>query len=165
MRDSRLLWLCLLFGVGCADNPPPKAQSPGKQINPQLVRVTKAEPPTGCTMLGSVTAGMAFSYENAIDSLRIKTAELGGDWLTLDYPTAGRAFWCPPAVVDAYDAARSVTAPAAPPPAAPATSPAYSLLCEPECSPGYTCVRGQCVEACNPRCVAPQRCGVDRLCK
>jgi hypothetical protein len=161
MRDSMLLLISVLAVAGCGETPPPPANTPAaKQVNPQMVRVTKAEPPTGCTLLGSVTAGFVFSYDDAIESLRNQTAKRGGDWLTLDYPTAGRSFWCPPAVVDAYDAARAV-APAAPAAAAPAP---YAVLCEPDCSPGFACVRGQCVEACNPKCVAPQRCGADRIC-
>jgi hypothetical protein len=160
MRDFVLPFVCLLVVAGCGEPQKPAAAVPAApRINPAMVRVTKLEPPTGCTEVGSITAGMVFSYDSAIDSLREKTAERGGDWLTLDYPTAGRAFWCPPAVVNAYDAARNVV-PGTP---APAAAP-YAMLCEPDCSPGFTCVRGQCVEACNPKCVAPARCGADRIC-
>ena len=157
--------VCLSLVAGCADSEtravPVTATASKPRVNPAMVRVTKSEPPTGCTELGSVTAGMVFSYDGAIQSLREKTADLGGDWLTLDMPTVGRVFWCPPAVVTAYDAARNYVPPAAP---APAPAAPYSMLCEPDCSPGYACVRGQCVEACNPKCVAPARCGADRIC-
>lgn len=36
--------------------------------------------------------------------------------------------------------------------------------CEPECSPGFVCVRGRCVEACNPPCAADERCTLERTC-
>jgi hypothetical protein len=39
-----------------------------------------------------------------------------------------------------------------------------AAACEPECSPGYACVRGTCVSACNPPCGPGQRCGADRAC-
>lgn len=152
----------LILVAGCAEPQkmePVTPAAPTLQINPAMVRVTKNEPPPGCKELGSVTAGMVFSYDGALASLRQKTAELGGDWLTLDMPTVGRVFFCPPDVVNAYDAARNPNAP--PPPAAAAP---YSILCEPDCSPGFACVRGQCVEACNPKCVLPARCGADRIC-
>jgi hypothetical protein len=165
MRIQALLAVVAMGLIGCGDAQKPAPAQPTatanvKHINPALVRVTKIEPPTGCTMLGTVQAGVAWSYDQALDNMRTKAAEMGADWLTLDYPTVARAFWCPPAVVDAFDAARN---PAAPPPAPAAPAP-YALLCEPDCSPGFACVRGQCVEACNPKCVAPQRCGADRIC-
>jgi hypothetical protein len=46
---------------------------------------------------------------------------------------------------------------------APASS-APAGACEPDCSPGYTCLRGTCVSSCNPPCAAGQRCGADRIC-
>jgi hypothetical protein len=49
-----------------------------------------------------------------------------------------------------------------PPPPAPPAPPAG--VCEPDCSPGYTCLRGTCVSACNPLCGENERCGADRLC-
>ena len=168
MRDSTafLVSLCLIAGCGETQKPAPATPmtTVTPRVNPARVRVTKLEPPPGCTELGSVMAGFVFGYDAAIEALREKTAERGGDWVTLDAPTVGRAFWCPPAVVDAYDAARLGATPAPPAPApAPAPAP-YAMLCEPDCSPGFACVRGKCVEACNPKCTAPQRCGADRLC-
>jgi hypothetical protein len=120
-----------------------------------MVRLSKLEPPSECTMLGVVVATWVFRYEDGIRQLQEKAAKQGGDWITLDGPLNGRVYFCAPAVIDALDAQRRAGAPA-PAPAAGA--------CEPDCSPGYTCLRGQCVEACNPKCVAPQRCGADRIC-
>jgi hypothetical protein len=47
---------------------------------------------------------------------------------------------------------------------APPAKPAAGPLCEPDCSPGYTCLRGACVSACNPACGGGERCGADRIC-
>jgi hypothetical protein len=46
----------------------------------------------------------------------------------------------------------------------PAAKPTARLSCEPDCSPGYTCIRGTCVSACNPVCGGGERCGTDRIC-
>jgi hypothetical protein len=46
---------------------------------------------------------------------------------------------------------------------APALLPA-TPVCEPSCSPGYLCIRGSCVSACNPPCGSGQHCGDDRTC-
>jgi hypothetical protein len=45
---------------------------------------------------------------------------------------------------------------------APAAAP--MVQCEPSCSPGYLCIRGSCVSACNPPCSSDQHCGEDRTC-
>jgi hypothetical protein len=60
----------------------------------------------------------------------------------------------------------TVAARTAPPPPVPpsADSPPSAASCEPDCSPGFTCLRGACVSACNPRCGAGERCGADRVC-
>jgi len=43
-------------------------------------------------------------------------------------------------------------------------STAASPTCTPPCSPGYVCVSGECVEACNPLCGEGQHCGPDATC-
>ena len=35
---------------------------------------------------------------------------------------------------------------------------------EPDCSPGFTCLHGACVTACNPGCAGGEQCGGDRSC-
>jgi hypothetical protein len=50
------------------------------------------------------------------------------------------------------------------PPEPPPAPPAPAGVCEPDCSPGYTCLRGKCVSACNPTCGDNERCGADRIC-
>ena len=37
-------------------------------------------------------------------------------------------------------------------------------ICEPDCSPGFTCLHGACVTACNPGCASGEQCGGDRTC-
>lgn len=36
--------------------------------------------------------------------------------------------------------------------------------CIPDCSPGYTCVNGECISACNPPCGPGQVCSAERIC-
>lgn len=36
--------------------------------------------------------------------------------------------------------------------------------CVPPCSPGYLCLDGTCVEACNPKCQPSERCTAERIC-
>jgi hypothetical protein len=62
---------------------------------------------------------------------------------------------------------------AAPPPAPKPQPPpadyvdpfAGEVVCNPVCSPGYTCRNGGCVPTCNPPCPADQVCGADRTCR
>lgn len=51
-----------------------------------------------------------------------------------------------------------------PPPPPPAPPAPVAPVCEPDCSPGYVCLRGTCVSACNPPCAESERCGADRIC-
>ncbi len=53
---------------------------------------------------------------------------------------------------------------ATPAPAPYTATAAPALACEPDCSPGYVCAHGTCVQACNPVCFAGQICGEDRIC-
>jgi hypothetical protein len=144
-------------------------------------------PPAGCRMLAQLEgkdddrwAVGGLHYEKAILALRRQAVLGGGNYLFIDkvapprdtdympaFIVQARLFACP-AVLPAATvlAAASSSAPAAQPPAttgAPAP-PATALVCEPDCSPGYTCLRGKCVSACNPLCAANERCGADRIC-
>lgn len=135
--------------AGCAD------RSSGRPLAP--VQISKAEPPPGCQLAGGVR-GTGWSVDEAYSELRQEAREKRANYVVLDGVAGGvfgRAFRCPGAT------GASPAAPAAPPTAA-ASSPAPA--CEPECSPGYVCVRGACVSACNPPCGAGQRCGADRTC-
>jgi hypothetical protein len=117
-------------------------------------------------------------YEKAILALRRQAVLGGGNYLFIDnvapprdtdylpaFIVKARLFACPAATAasSAPVAAVAMGAPAPQPPSSVAP-PAPALVCEPDCSPGYTCLRGKCVSACNPLCAAGERCGVDRIC-
>jgi hypothetical protein len=65
---------------------------------------------------------------------------------------SGRVFFC---------SRQALVGPATP---APSSASSVAPACEPDCSPGSVCLRGVCVEACNPKCEAPAICGADRIC-
>jgi hypothetical protein len=113
-------------------------------------------------------------YEKAVTDLRRQAVLGGGNYLFIDSTTPprdtdympawvvkARLFSCPRVAVEPAANAASPASGAAT--AAPASS-SVALVCEPDCSPGYTCLRGKCVSACNPLCGAGERCGVDRIC-
>ena len=54
-------------------------------------------------------------------------------------------------------------APKARPPTPERAAPA--AVCDPPCSPGYSCDAGACVAQCNPPCAAGEVCGGDRVCR
>jgi hypothetical protein len=138
--------------------------------------VSKVEPPKTCRALGPLEgkdtdrwAAGGLSYEAALLDLRRKAVTSGGNRLVVDEVTSPRAtdylpafviqarlFSCP---VAGAAAASASSAPAA------SVAPAPARACEPDCSPGYTCLRGACVSACNPLCGAGERCGADRICR
>ena len=39
-----------------------------------------------------------------------------------------------------------------------------ATVCEPICSPGFSCRAGTCIPQCNPACTDAETCGNDRLC-
>jgi hypothetical protein len=163
------LLLCLLW-AGCASQGPelvPKEPDPPPPPSPEEVAAAKAArievskiEPEGCRKLGEVT-GQHFSfigltkYEKAMEDLRDKADDLKANYVVLDginqasgnlLRLLGRAYACPDK--------KAAVAPA----------PKTEAACEPACSPGYTCLRGTCVSACNPACPSDQRCGPDRTC-
>lgn len=134
----------------------------------------------GCRLLGPLEGRDSDRWvpggprlETAMLDLRKKAVLGGGNTLVTDsiepprdtdytptFIVRARLYSCsadgPPAPAPSVDAA------AAKPAATPALAP--RTVCEPECSPGYTCLRGTCVSACNPLCGAGERCGADRVC-
>ncbi len=46
-----------------------------------------------------------------------------------------------------------------------ADGPEGAATCFPDCSPGYLCHEGACIEACNPSCADGSRCNADRVCE
>ena len=156
------------FALSCAPPADPAALA-------AVEIVSRVEPPAACRGLGSVEGKDTNrwvpngpSYEAALIDLRRKAVAGGGNHLVLDalsppsaqdymptFSIQARLFACP--------AARAGSA--APPLAPPSTQPVAARICEPDCSPGYTCLRGACVSACNPLCAAGERCGADRICR
>ena len=138
--------------------------------------VSKVEPPAACRGLGALEGKDSNrwvpngpSYEAALVDLRRKAVAGGGNHVVLDVLTPPNALDYMPtfsiqARLFACPAAREGIA-APPPRAPPSAQPASARICEPDCSPGYTCLRGACVSACNPLCGAGERCGVDRICR
>lgn len=171
-RHCALLWVLVTAGCGGNPRPQPRQATPEetRELYPQLyneqvpgVAVGRVEPGPSCVLLGEVSASESDS-SNSYQELRENTQELGGNYLVLDgsraagltwgyrlkYEARGRAYRCPVAQ-------RAVQAAPVPP--------ANNNLCEPDCSPGYACVRGACVSACNPPCATSEQCTADRICR
>ena len=143
------------------------------------VTVTEHEPPAGCTLLGPITGGtlVVGGYEEARGDVVRNAILAGGNHVTLDlvqrpaiatvggYALRGRLFTCPggspaaPVQVAALGRAHAPTATDANEINLP------KAICEPKCSPGYTCQHAVCVSACNPACGAGQQCGADNTCQ
>jgi uncharacterized protein DUF4156 len=174
-----------LFIAGCAAPRPPAQLS--KQGS--VVRVGKERPSPGARELGPVEGesgngcagfGTIGTYDTAEADLRNRTAAMGGDYAVIVtvLPPHDTGTQCPDNRMILRGVAYKTVAPAAVssapvlsgPPAAPAPSglsaPAApsTTLCDPPCSPGYTCEAGSCVALCNPPCGPGQVCRADRLC-
>ena len=145
--------LSVVLVAACGSAPVPSRTATPEEtarLYPELsVVISKAEPPHECTPVGTIQSG-GWSAEAAYDGMRKQAAKRHANYVVLDGVAGGvfgRAFACP------------VSAPPSsgmPPPSGGA--------CVPDCSPGYTCVAGQCVSACNPRCSPGEQCGADRGC-
>lgn len=137
---------------------------------------TKIEPPKDCRALGPLEgkdtdrwAAGGLSYEAALLDLRKKAVTGGGNRVVVDEVTSPRATdYLPAFLIEA----RMFTCPvagaavaSAPGPAIASAAAAPARVCEPDCSPGFTCLRGVCVSACNPLCGAGERCSADRICR
>lgn len=157
---ARHVSAAILF-ISCATTNEAKYPDvPPQQV--ACVKVAKAEPGEGCREVGPidirhVTPFQTATYAGAVEQMRYEAASKGGNYVVLDVvrqeggretlALAGRLFSC------------TNTAPAAP-----ASTLPPSGACEPQCSPGYVCIRGNCVSACNPPCDKGERCGEDRSC-
>lgn len=130
------------------------------------VQISRSEPGPECAMRGLIegeSRGGWFavpSYDAALGAMKLRAARAGMNLLVVDavrqlgaqvLTLNGRGFTCQGGVVG------GIVGGEAPPPAA-------GPACVPDCSPGYTCVGGKCISACNPPCAAKQHCGEDRLC-
>src|SRR5262245_3575928 len=146
LRPSRARIGILFLGGACtaAD---PRAMAAVEVTN-------QGAPPSSCRPLGLVDGKDAdrwsaggMTYERALTDLRRKAVEGGGNYVVIDatappretdylpaFVIHGRLFACPSGPRPAPSAAVVQAAP---------------RVCEPDCSPGYTCLRGTCVSACN----------------
>jgi hypothetical protein len=160
-------------------------------IDPRIaaeVTVDKAEPSPTCGYLGPIKGGsMVGDLGDAHGEVVRRAVLRGGNYVSIDllerpmvagvggYTLHGRLFLCPkkngepqpPAPTTTFQAPRPMEAqaPAAAPKVdQPVSVSAPKVACEPECSPGFACVHGACVTACNPACGNGQQCGTDRTC-
>jgi hypothetical protein len=143
---GRRLRLIAILLVGCG------APTAEERQQAAAIRTSKDEPPATCLLYGYSQGEVAISYEAALENLKLQAFRRDANWVVPDSMTkreaqvivSGRIYKCPDSAFRA------------PPKAA--------LACVPDCSPGYTCVEGKCISACNPLCEAGQRCGADRIC-
>lgn len=171
MRSGRAAAIRALAGIAALTAGPAGCVPPVDASALAAVQVEpKGEPPEACRALGRVEgkdtdrwAVGGLSYEAALLDLRKKAVNGGGNRLVVDEVTPPRATDYLPAFV--IQARLFICPAAASAVGSPAASPAPARSCEPDCSPGYTCLRGSCVSACNPLCGAGERCGADRICR
>jgi hypothetical protein len=136
---------------------PDKPASDAKRLAP--IPVEKHDPPAYCKLVGPVMGEVLFGDEKMARAELEKNARAaGGNFVELDvihhhpggFDLQGRLFACP--------------AEPPPPPPAPACQGPTEIACQPGCSPGYACLAGVCVSACNPPCGAGESCGADHSC-
>jgi hypothetical protein len=135
------------------------------------VHVSRAEPGPECMLKGAVEGSVGGewfalpSYDAALGIMRLQAARGGMNYVVMDAMRQiggmlminGRGYLC--------TGAPPVQGPAPMAPMAPAPAVPQGPACVPDCSPGYTCVGGKCVSACNPPCSGSQKCGADRTCR
>lgn len=182
MLRRNLLWfgLILVSTSACAASAP--------RVDPLVaseVEVNKNDPPWGCGFLGPVKGNTALGELSDAHGDMIRNAVLsGGNYVAVDliekptvaglggYTIRGRLFICPKHLPPA---SQPTTAFHAPGPmieevAAPRSAKSSDdiilpkAICEPDCSPGFTCLHAMCVSACNPACGKGEKCGADRAC-
>jgi hypothetical protein len=150
-------------------------------IDPRIaaeVSVDKSEPPPTCGYLGPIKGGsMVGDLGDAHGDIVRKAVLRGGNYVSIDllerpmvagvggYTLHGRLFTCPKKSAEPAQPPAQTTKFEAPRPMdAPVTIQAPKVACEPDCSPGFACVHGACVTACNPVCGNGAQCGADRTC-
>jgi hypothetical protein len=170
----------LLALTACLTTPRPPAPLTAQG---SAVHVSRTHPPPNARVLGPVEGesgngcagfGTIGTYETAETDLRNRTAAMGGDYVEIQAiaPPHDTGTQCPDnrMVIRgvAYKTVESPAAPAAPSPLPPPQPlpppPPSATVCDPACSPGYTCDAGTCVALCNPPCSPGQVCRADRLC-
>jgi hypothetical protein len=122
---------------------------------------SKDDPSSQCLLYGYSEGAAASTEEGALENLKVEAARRDGNFVVPEsfnkkggaVSARGRVYVCPDWVLRAPAPATTTT----PPPPKP-------VVCVPDCSPGYVCIEGKCISACNPLCEPGQRCGADRIC-
>lgn len=146
------------------------------------VELSQAEPPPGCGYLGPIKgSALVGDLSDAHGDAVRNAVMIGGNYVVVDvterpvvagvggYVVRGRLFSCarPQAPLAPQPPRAPVQIASVGPQNAAQSSDAVALpkaICEPDCSPGFTCLHGACVTACNPGCASGEQCGADRTC-
>ncbi|MEP7119750.1 MAG: hypothetical protein ABJE95_02525 [Byssovorax sp.] len=146
------------------------------------VELATTEPPPGCGYIGPIKGSTLVGDLADANGDAVRTAVMiGGNYVVVDvmerpvlgavggYVVRGRLFNCPrPQAPQTAQAPRPPVqvASVGPQSVAQASDAAVApkAICEPDCSPGFTCLHAVCVSACNPGCAAGEQCGADRSC-
>ena len=148
----RRLWLLTAL-IGCA------APTAEERQRAAAIHSSKNEPPAQCLLYGYSQGAAAPTDEGALENLKLVAVQREANFVVPEELTrrggmvsaAGRIYVCPDSAL------RALSQPQPQPTPAP-------LVCVPDCSPGYVCIDGKCISACNPLCEPGQRCGADRIC-
>jgi hypothetical protein len=86
------------YACPVAGTPPPVAEAaPAGAISPDQIPLMKADPPPSCVERGSVMQAIWFGdLDGARRALRQKAAALGANYVRLELPSSGTAYYCPP---------------------------------------------------------------------
>ncbi len=143
------------------------------------VEIAQNDPPPGCSYLGPIQGSTLVGDMGDAHGDAVRNAVMsGGNYVVVDvlerpvvarvggYVVRGRLFSCPRPQAPEAPRAPVQIASVAPQNAAQASDAIVlpKAICEPDCSPGFTCLHGACVTACNPGCASGEQCGADRAC-
>jgi hypothetical protein len=177
---SMAIVLAVAASPGCNPEPPPLSP------RAKAVQVLQADPPAGSTDLGGITAydGIGCgplsddgTFDGAIAQIRREAAARGGNYVEMigiipprfkdgcqnhTFTIIGRVFRISAMAIKQANAALCD----------PPCSPGYScesgvckgLPCNPPCESGYSCQSGACKASCNPACTGGMVCRQDRTC-
>jgi hypothetical protein len=137
-----------------------------RRLYPQLyahpsVVVGDQDPGPNCSFIGDVAAPESDSRDPN-ENLRARALEMGGNYLVPSISRPSGLTW---GYRVKYEARGRVFRCASAPRIVVSDTPSAVHNCEPICSPGYTCLRGICVSACNPACADNEQCDADRICR
>jgi hypothetical protein len=163
-------FLLVVLAACSKPTPQPRTATPEetRRYYPELyargpaIVVGNTDPGPACEYLGEVTADESESRD-PYEQLKERALELHGNYLLADGTRVSRITWGYRIKSELKGRVfRCAAMPVTVPPPSMASVP--QVVCEPPCSPGYTCVRATCVSACNPPCGENAQCGVDRIC-